>query len=294
MANPEDKIIKPNTATSNKKEDDFVVHTMPKEFLNRKSEERKKPLVQAPQPVIAPAPSAIAQAMPVTSPTSKVAKPVAKSKSKLPLVLIAIGIIIITAMSIGAYFVVKGVHQVIEEPPQVDETPGEVVEEPEEPVVRTPVRGQDTDSDGLTDSEEALYGTDFRNPDTDADTFLDGNEVFHSYDPLGFAPRTLLDNGSVLLYESVEDGYSLTYPKTWTVVTTAEGVSFKSSRSTRVTVQEYSQIDFALVERTDNDLVAYRDTEDSVFVFTHDLGEDQLINYQQTFQMIVNSFSVQP
>lgn len=43
----------------------------------------------------------------------------------------------------------------------------------------------DPDVDGLTNDQEATYGTNPNNPDSDGDGFLDGDEVQNGYNPLG-------------------------------------------------------------------------------------------------------------
>ncbi len=124
--------------------------------------------------------------------------------------------------------------------------PTPTIPEPEPPQEITLLPGLDTDSDGLTDREEALYSTDLRNPDTDADSFLDGNEVFHRFDPLGLAPSTLLDNGTVVQFEAEATETSpratLTYPITWTPIETTPSLGWNLAlqplTSSRISIQE--------------------------------------------------------
>lgn len=202
----------------------------------------------------------------------------------------------------------------------------------EQPTVTPTLQpGLDTDSDGLTDREESLYGTDLRNPDTDADSFLDGNEVFHRFDPLGLAPSTLLINGSVKEI-APNGAASLTYPSSWNAIETAPEsgwlVTLQPLTSSRITVQEFtlesenafeSFILSRLAEITPDTLaqtptiagfttsaskngyvsythpsgrIIYLLNDNQIFEFYYDTKTERTVEYLQTFQMIVNSFSV--
>lgn len=77
----------------------------------------------------------------------------------------------------------------------------------------------DFDRDLLTDAEEEIFGTDPASWDTEKDGYYDGQEVFNLYNPIGMAPVRLIDSGTVLEYANPVFGYSLYYPKGWTVAT---------------------------------------------------------------------------
>lgn len=180
-------------------------------------------------------------------------------------------------------------------------------------------QGKDTDSDGLTDVEEYLYGTNFRDPDSDEDSFLDGNEVFHRYHPLGEAPATLLDTGAVKVFTDATYPYSVYYPSTWsTTLSDANGVTFKSSRQATISVawqekDEATSLGAWLKEKhpdvvsdvkeiltkegyygytSSDDRTAYLNLGTAVATLTYDLGDSTKIEYLQTFQMMVNSFTL--
>lgn len=310
------KIKKPASGKADKMLEGIILHVMPKDFLGRDIAVVKKEVQKVVAPTASlPFPKPVKPvSKPVSIPSKKQVQPPQKKGKKSTLILVSVGIIVITVLAVGAYFMLRETPEPVV---IVDNTPPV---QNEEPTVKEPVRGQDTDSDGLTDSEEALYGTDFRNPDSDADTFLDGNEVFHSYDPLSFSPITLLDSGSAKRYVFPDTIYAVNYPATWTVTSTMEGVSFKSSRSSKIIVEQFPNPDQLSAEEWyrenleesgefmelnstiskegfsgvigDDERAVYLLAEDSVFVFIYDLGEDTLINYLQTFKMIVNSFSV--
>jgi len=75
----------------------------------------------------------------------------------------------------------------------------------------------DLDNDGLTDKEEEVFGTDPGVPDTDGDNYMDGLEVKNLYNPTGFKPVKILDSGMVADYTDTYFGYSVYYPRDWTV-----------------------------------------------------------------------------
>jgi hypothetical protein len=301
-------IEKPKTVKTPKVED-VMIHVMPKEFFGKEAgvkEIPKKPVARVPAPPPKPVPV-------------KPAVLTQKKKSKTNIVLIIIGFVVIVAFAAGAYVVVKSLEE-----PQIVEDKLEVVDIPEmdeEPVEVVPVTfpGKDTDGDGLTDKEETLYGTDFRNPDTDGDTFLDGNEVFHRYDPLGFSPSTLLDTGSVVEYDA-QGGYTLTYPKQWSVATREDGMEFKSSTGASISLDVYQkqedqkfsewyQLTIPAAEREvfledmtkegylfykyPDLMTAFVEVEDQIFLFTYTVNEAPTIDFLKTFQMMVNSLMVE-
>ncbi|MFH1611319.1 MAG: thrombospondin type 3 repeat-containing protein [Patescibacteria group bacterium] len=293
---------------------DFIIHVMPVSFREKKivAKEEKKPVVK---PVIKELPK---QLKPIS------AMPVAKKSSRIPWILGAVGIVLILSLLVIGIYAIKSFQP--EPVVVIDETPETVVE----PIVEVPqeiVAGNDLDSDGLTDVEEAMYGTNPRNPDSDNDTFLDGNEVFHRYSPLGTAPQTLLDTGAVKEYLSKDGSFTLTYPTQWTVagvvdssLEQTEEIVFRtnSTATVRLVLSKLADETFdqwymknALDGRTvqlettltkqgyvahqsPDDLVAYVIAGDSVFTFHYDLADEKEIVYMQTFQMMINSFSMLP
>lgn len=304
-------------ASSTSKSTEMIIRVMPKEFLGREASMAEKPKVPLPPP----APLPIVPKPPILPATIS-----AQKKTKMPLILLGFGIIILVGLGVGGYYYWQSMQQpIIVETPVVEPpvvVPPPVVEPPvviEAPVVPQP--GIDTDSDGLTDTEEALYGTDHRNPDTDADTFLDGNEVFHSYDPLGYAPETLLDTGRVAVFEPSDVAFSVYYPKAWRTVITTSGVTFRTAGLSEITVNVemmkegetlrtwYARViapgngakdlqdgvtKFGYASLMSNDeLAAYvLEGDGKVYAFKYDLKEESSIEYLNTFQMMVNSLKM--
>jgi hypothetical protein len=237
-----------------------------------------------------------------------------------------VGVIIILLFVLAALFVLNSIQN---EPVVVPvEEPIMTPDEPDEPIVvedKPITQGLDTDSDGLTDVEELLYGTDFRNPDTDADSFLDGNEVFHRYDPIGYAPSTLLDTGSVEIYSALGvPTYEVYYPSTWTAQDSFDPgtgmtseVTFASRTGSVIGISTFtpspeadivfSHVDLGkaldiveffqstskegyTVYSSQDKLTSYLYGEGDIFQFRYDLEREKTIEYLQTFQMMVNSF----
>ncbi|MFA6130861.1 MAG: hypothetical protein WC730_01195 [Patescibacteria group bacterium] len=296
------------------KDDEFVIHVMPKEFLGKPAAVVQPIVAQAPvkkalppSPVVAPSTAPMA-----LLPKGTVPMPAKKRHLPWALIVLLFGLLVVVGGGIVYYYF----FLVTPEP--------EVVPEEETPIVEEPVAiqpGHDTDSDGLTDTEELLYGTDYRNPDTDGDTFLDGNEVFHRYDPLGFAPSTLLDTGSVLEFTTYElplGGFRIYYPASWSIVNSSQTtITFHTEKTEVVTLERFPKTEdsfgswyanrpveaapfsslmaFTTKEGLDgymqgDERLAYIDLSDAVWKFSYDLGDEVTIDYLQTFQMMINSF----
>lgn len=297
------------------------IHVMPKEFWNGKA---VLPSAQNPAPLSAPLP---VQPLPPPPPAGVMIPPKNTSRK---LLFFGMGVFVFAALVTGGWYWWSVSHQApvvvepVEQPPVVKpvETPPVVVKPVETPPPAKPSSGKDTDSDGLTDGEEKLYGTDARNPDSDADSFLDGNEVFHRYDPLGLAPETLLDTGTVAIFSVPNGSWTMYVPTKWKTASTDPSVVFQTTSSAQVVVSEQVKPDAAMSlgnwyasvfgkeissdikslvtkngyqELLSNDkLTAYLDTGIKVYVFTYDLQEDLSIDYLTTFQMMVNSFLTKP
>jgi hypothetical protein len=75
----------------------------------------------------------------------------------------------------------------------------------------------DSDNDGLTDATEPLLGADPNKVDTDGDGYSDGLEVNSDYDPVVANSAKLKNSAYISTYTNTRFGYSLLYPKVWTV-----------------------------------------------------------------------------
>ncbi len=179
--------------------------------------------------------------------------------------------------------------------------------------------GKDSDSDGLTDIEEELYGSNPVRPDTDGDAHIDGNEVHHLYDPNGLDPSRLIDRGIVDLVAPTDFGYSLWSIKGWNREIQAAGrsmfVRVPSGETLQVVLQPIDptgsisdwyasqtpisdQVDLETditkqgfaAAWTDDHLTSYvRLSEDTLAIFTYQLGDRDRVQYRQTFEMMINS-----
>lgn len=208
-------------------------------------------------------------------------------------------------------------------PPTIPSAPFEtpaVAPEPTPPEhTGKPQRGIDSDADGLTDVEETLYGTLPTNPDTDTDGFLDGHELFHLYNPIGREPQKIIDSGVVKQYVNDKFGYHIFDPIKWTAEptdatlaevhfnsTTGEFVSILATENKKNlsladwyktmnsvgTVDDLGRfttkaLDEGLVSA--DGLTVYFKNKGYIIVVAYNIGDKNSIEYQRTFEMMLNS-----
>jgi hypothetical protein len=184
-----------------------------------------------------------------------------------------------------------------------------------------PPGGLDSDSDGLTDVEEAVYGTDPHNPDSDNDGFLDGNEVFHLYNPGAKAPVRLLDSGLVTSL-TAPAGWSLYVPKGWVsalvtqdgstaTLSSGQGEIFRITLDDNPDHQDLTAWYLAKHPGVTADQLRSFETkgglmgllgpdrtdanfawDGKVFILRYDNGDKPFINFRTTYEMILNSLSL--
>jgi len=191
--------------------------------------------------------------------------------------------------------------------------------EPADPFEIEVTPGTDSDSDGLSDVEENLvYDTNPRLPDTDSDGFLDGNEVFHSYNPGGTAPGTLLGSGLVTAHEgqALTVLYEIYYPSVWDieevdnemVIDADTGEGFRITYETLdadISIGDWVEENTALenvleaetklgleMVQSENGLFVFLDLSSAVLILEYDTGTKTRVDYLQTFQMMLNSIQV--
>lgn len=189
----------------------------------------------------------------------------------------------------------------------------------QQPAKLTP--SQDSDKDGLTDAEEALYGTNPNKPDTDADGFIDGQELKGGWDPL--TPGARLDKSNIVKnYTSASYKYGILYPALWKAqsiddkgsqmmfkpagdsqeyieVIVIEGVTslpkWYKDFVTQNTVEPSVSVVNGLQEITSDDGLTVYISQlglSKVFIVNYNIGDVKELNYQSTFAMMVNSFSL--
>ncbi len=185
-----------------------------------------------------------------------------------------------------------------------------------------PQLGKDTDGDGLSDAEELLYQTNSTKPDTDEDSYIDGHEVFHLYNPAGVAPERLLDAGLVKKYKNQPFGYEFLYPSSWEIKEQEAGgrvvLSSPSGEFFQVITEDNaerlplvawylnqspgvsaSQVEaFVSKSRLDgikspDRLTAYLTSDARIFIISYALAGKLDINYNRTFEMLINSFRIE-
>lgn len=274
----------------------------------------------APSPV--PAPVVVAPKPPVAT------KPALKKKSSSTKALLIAGAIVLLALGIGGYLLVRSVQK---QTPKETETSQPVSQttttetptseaptetptpETQSPFPKAATPGVDTDSDGLTDTEENLvYGTNPQLPDTDGDGFLDGNEVFHGYDPNSTVVGATLLNSKVVQALDAQN-FRMVYPSKW-VLQPAEAGSYKITAGTgeEITVgsvekpKDQSLTDWYVLTKQEtaptitktktglpmivskDQLTSYVDLGSSVLVVVYNTQTKGTIDYLQTIKMMQN------
>ncbi|HBK34911.1 hypothetical protein A2239_04765 [Candidatus Uhrbacteria bacterium RIFOXYA2_FULL_40_9] len=304
---------------------DSLIFTMPSEYRHGASGTiKQKEVISTPvKKTLPPEKKKELPKMPAQKPSGKRVTLISKK-------LIIVGAIVIVGFAIAGFILVKSLpkqEDISQEPvttarppQQTEEVIPPIEEVFEEPVIEEPSDlftapvspGKDSDSDGLTDLEETLiYGTDSRLPDTDADGFLDGNEVFHGYHPKGLSPLTLLDSKTVTVF-TWAGNFFFYHPTTWSLEETDEirlesttGEQFYLSlidRSLEDVTEEFQREGIENVYTsvtkqgyqmliTEDQLKAYVEIGERVYRFRYDTGIKGTVDYLQTFQMMLNSFS---
>jgi hypothetical protein len=177
------------------------VVTKPVEKNVEKNVEKKEP-APVPKPTVVPPP-------PIAAPSA------ARKRQRLRRArrnaLVVLGIFTILGIAIGTVLFLSPK----ESTPQVRQPDKEpVTEVPTKPIVRAP----DSDHDNLSDAEEAIFETDVFREDTDGDGYSDGQEVANLYNPKdAVAESTIEATTAVARYANARFGYSLLYPRLWSI-----------------------------------------------------------------------------
>lgn len=177
----------------------------------------------------------------------------------------------------------------------------------------------DIDGDGLTDVEEKVYGSDTTNPDTDKDGFLDGHEVFHLYNPVGLSPVRLLDTSAVKEYTNQELQYQIYFPAPWSVKVLSGTAVFNSNTGEFIEVLiEKNENNLPIISwylsqapgvrvgdlatfvtksnldgiKSPDRLTAYFTKNGLVYIISYNIGTKKDINYNRTFEMMLNSLKI--
>ena len=179
-------------------------------------------------------------------------------------------------------------------------------------------QGLDTDSDQLTDIEENIYQTNSTNQDTDGDGFNDAQEILNHYDPTSAEGR-LIDSSLIEIYQNPSHPYSLFYPKVWSArsltandseviftATTGEfievivadnplGVSAynwylaQNNADLARSLRSLMIGGFPAVQ-TEDGLNTYVSYGSKIYIITYNIGTQQQMNFQTTYQLVLNSF----
>jgi hypothetical protein len=249
---------------------------------------------------------------------------------KVSPIVVAAVLIAITTVTVGIVLYVS-LNQDTEPIPEPDPEP--IVTPDPEIIVERVEQGEDLDADGLTDIEERLYGTNPRNPDSDNDTFLDGNEVFHLYDPTTLSPSLLVNTDFVEEYEHAGVySYSFLHPSAWDIrnsnddelgfvdaidliISPTSKISFYhfddvsqqtfaswfSAQAFDVdrfgTVEDYSEAltkEGIVMYQHENSRIRILDTDGAFILVEYQIGTSNRMDYFQTLQMVLNSYTPLP
>ena len=183
------------------------------------------------------------------------------------------------------------------------------------------VDSADLDLDALTDKEEEMFTTDSGVWDSDQDGYFDGQEVFNLYNPKGFAPVRLIDSGLIREYVNPTWQYRVYYPIGWEaapVDSKADHVLFSAITGDFIEVRAFAKesgeaftdwfarrtADQQFSDLSDisnrfnvsgwkrrDELAAYFQTDQSVFVFIYQIGaaaED--VPFRNIMKMMYQSF----
>jgi hypothetical protein len=96
----------------------------------------------------------------------------------------------------------------------------------------------DSDSDGLSNLEETAFGTDPNKVDTDGDTYSDKTEVDNLFNPIG--DGVLSFDSNILQYNNGKEGYSVFYPKSFSIqdaLNNGSVITFSAPSSTNYSIQ---------------------------------------------------------
>jgi len=180
--------------------------------------------------------------------------------------------------------------------------------------------GTDNDKDGLTDKEEATLGSDPSNPDSDGDGYFDLDEVLSLYNPAG---KGKIENSTaVKKYKNRTYGYSVLYPSNWKInkMKDDDSVIFESSDNYFIQVIVQKNVNNQSIDdwygqqfevknidnskkvfgdkwsgiRNDDGLTVYLTDDDHNYIYTiaYNLGNREISEYGNIFEMMIKSFKL--
>jgi len=178
----------------------------------------------------------------------------------------------------------------------------------------------DADVDGLSDAEELILGVNKNMVDTDGDGYSDLAELKNFYNPEG--DGKLIVNSGINKYSNKEFGYSLYYPKSWTVSDSgSEGSAvFKidNSQFVQIVITENSekksiedwykeQFQVESIEseqkvyktgwesiKNESGLIYYlmKPGKEDIYVINYNVGIDSVLYYKNIFLLMIESLEL--
>lgn len=189
------------------------------------------------------------------------------------------------------------------------------------PVPKTEIKSsKDSDGDGLTDLEEIILDTDAFVMDSDGDGYDDLAELAKLYNPAGAGQ--IITNSNIKKYTNNKYKYEIYYPDIWPIsnIDGDESIMLQldSSQYIQIVTQpnaEKTSLDDWFKEQFDIDKidskqkiykkgwnaiknesgqVVYLTHPDSnnIFIVTYNLGINNVLNYKNIFDMMVDSFGI--
>jgi len=184
----------------------------------------------------------------------------------------------------------------------------------------TITNGADQDGDGLTDKEEALLGTDLSKADSDGDNYNDLAETQSLYNPAG--QGKMETSSAIKKYENSTYKYGILYPANWTLSNVGgdDSIVVQSNDNHFIqiiaqpnrknqSIEDWYKEQFSVESvndalktevnglsgiKNDNGLIIYITDKNNgtIYTITYNLGENNVIEYKNIFEMIIKSFTI--
>jgi len=187
----------------------------------------------------------------------------------------------------------------------------------------TSVLAKDNDSDGLTDPEERLLGTNMNSSDSDGDGYSDIEETRKLYNPAGSGK--IEANQAIKQYTSEKLGYSLLRPADWLVREVDDSIIFTAPdnhiiqinsqpNQNQQTIADWYKQEFNLISLNESRIIKHKDSKGQtdwqgiknddnstlyliadgkeIITVNYNLGLDNILNYPNIFQLVIDSFTV--
>lgn len=181
-------------------------------------------------------------------------------------------------------------------------------------------KAADSDNDGLLDKEEEIFSTETTVRDSDGDGYDDLAEILNKYNPAGNG--SLMVNDGIEKYLNSQYGYYFYYPKNWEIdnIDGNTSVLFKAPNNQFVQIiiqantknqslEEWYKDQFGVIRveqaqkrykkgwlaiKSADALSTYLMSSNSsdIYVITYSIGIDNVLYYENIYNMIINTLEV--